>query len=162
MDIGNFKMTKQKKEEEKNPDEAVWKRLLKVIGAENLDQAANKLRINPSTLRGRKARNAIPYEEIIDCLDAGQIAYVFKNEKVRVLEDANLQDKNLPATKSIVTNSSDSLHPDPLIAEYEDLLTSLMQRIETASLSKRAKIRIVDSLIRIVERDIEKIDRDTN
>ena len=52
-----------------NTSTDIWSRLSEVLGADNLDEIAQKLGLNASTLRGRKAREAIPYEQIVHNLD---------------------------------------------------------------------------------------------
>lgn len=125
---------------------SVWNRLLKALDADNLDEAADKLDINPSTLRGRKARGSLPYDKIVHKLDAKMLVYVFKNEKISI--DSQSSDN---------TFNQKNLHYEISESAFEQFLTDLTKRIEAAPFSTMAKLKIIDSIIHIVEQDLEKV-----
>lgn len=136
----------------------LWDRLLEVLEADNLDQAAEKLGLNPSTLRGRKARDAVPYEEIVQKLDAKELAYVLKNEKLdnsiseEDLEPAENSYIRIPEIDKFKTAEEAQVH-------YEKFATEVIDRVKDAPLSTNAKLSIVDSLIRIVGTDLKKVQK---
>lgn len=137
----------------------IWDRLKEVLEADNLDQVAEKLDMNPSTLRGRKSRGAIPYDEIVQKLDAKDLAYVLKGEKLD--NNSNSGYESFKMVRTLVEEPKrDIKHWDPQQskeASFENYVTDLMHRIESAPFSKQAKLRIIDSVIRIVEQDLDAI-----
>lgn len=141
----------------------VWDRLLEVFEADNLDQVAEKLGINSSTLRGRKARGALPYNEIVQIMDAKQLAYVLKNKHVENLtavddiESPFLAGQYQKLFSEGNNSRSEKINPGTVKSEFEHFLMSLMQRIENAPFSKQAKIQIIDTLICIVEKDLDEV-----
>lgn len=137
----------------------IWDRLLEVLNADNLDETAKKLGINASTLRGRKARGAIPYENIVQKLDSKDLIYVLKNEKITSV--GNSFDPPDEPTLLQEIDDLDEIRYDSAESIFENFLIGLIQKIETAPFSKAAKLKLIDSVIRIVELDI-KINHEHN
>lgn len=124
----------------------IFDRLFEVLKVDSIDQAANKLDINASTLRGRKSRGAIPFEEIVQKLDACQLAYVLKGE---VIEGD--------------TYKVDSLeyHYNSLKKNLEQSSVELTKKVEQAPLSPSTKLQIIASVMRIIERDLENLNQNS-
>lgn len=136
----------------------IWDRLLEALKADNLDDAAQKLDINASTLRGRKARGAIPYKNIVHNLDTADLIYVLKNEKLNKIGgkySGNPAWKEESALLQKIRNS-DELSHESTESVFEHFLVNLTQRIEDAPFSNVAKLQLIDSLVRIAEEDLEK------
>lgn len=55
---------------------------MEVTNSPNLDELAHKLSLNGSTLRGQKSRGKIPYDEIVEFLNAEELIYVLKGVTV--------------------------------------------------------------------------------
>jgi hypothetical protein len=148
----NSKLDKKEKQ--------MWQRLLEVLKAENLDQAAQKLHMNASTLRGRKARNALPYDKIVHTLNGKQLVYVLKNEQVENLQKTNgkrifysktneeLQNRIKEKTKDY----REELQVGEIKSDFETRLISLINRIKNAPFSNSTKLKVIDSIISINER----------
>lgn len=122
-----------------NKSTNIWGRLIEVLDADNLDEVAKKLDINASTLRGRKARGAVPYDKIVQKLNTEELAYVLKNKKIDNPTEKNTVTYNLAEFKE---------------STVEHFLTGLTKRIEDAPFSKMAKLQIIDSVISIVKQDL--------
>lgn len=60
----------------------MFKRLLEVSNSDNLDELAAFLNVNESTLRGRKSRGSVPYDEIVEILNPIDLAYVLKGDRI--------------------------------------------------------------------------------
>ncbi len=131
-----------------NTSTDIWSRLSEVLGADNLDEIAQKLGLNASTLRGRKAREAIPYEQIVHNLDVYDLAYVFKDKKI---------DKTVDL--SDVIDHKDIIKAD--LEELEQYLDELVQVIEKGPFSSKFKINIVATLMRIAEDDLKNYEKET-
>ncbi len=114
----------------------IFNRLLEVLGAHNLDEAANKLDINPSTLRGRKSRGAVPFEEIVQKLNSKELVYVLKGDRI------------------IEGKVAGGVDPELLEDAFERFSVGLVERIEAAPFSRAAKLRMIDALLRIVDQDL--------
>ncbi|MEX1011932.1 MAG: helix-turn-helix domain-containing protein [Balneolaceae bacterium] len=71
---------------------SVLKRLKQLEKLRNLEEIADFLGMNASTLRSRKARNSIPYDEIIRNLGGAELLYVLKGESL--LDDSSASDTN--------------------------------------------------------------------
>lgn len=127
----------------------IWDRLAKVLEVDNLDELAHRLGLNASTLRGRKARGAIPYEQIIQNLDVYEMAYVFKEEKL---------DKSIDLSELYDHSDIDKKRQ----AEFEQNLEELTETIKHGSFSLSFKIRVVATLVRIAGEDLEKIEKKLN
>jgi hypothetical protein len=148
----NSKLYKEEKQ--------IWHRLLEVLRAENLDQAAQELHMNASTLRGRKARNALPYDKIVHKLNGKQLVYVFKNEEVENLQKTNgervvyrrtneeLQQKIKEKSKKY----SEELQIGKMKPDFETRLISLINRVKNAPFSNSTKLKVIDSIIAINEK----------
>lgn len=143
-----------------NNTEYIWDRLLEVLEADNLEEMAEELQMNASTLRGRKARNAIPYENIIQYLDTQQLAYVLKGEEFS-FKEIKSQVHNQPiindekeGEEEAETKDLSQTHSQQ--SDFEKQLVGLIQRIKDAPFSRQAKIQFVDSLINIAEVNHEK------
>lgn len=120
----------------------IWDRLSEVLEVDNLDKMAETLHMNPNTLRGRKARGAIPYENIVQTLNWKQLVYVFKNEELS--ESGKGDGKNKNIDNRIVPARSQQ--PDLV-----EQLIGLLHRINDMAISNKTKIKFVDSLLNITE-----------
>ncbi|MCW9706274.1 hypothetical protein [Fodinibius salsisoli] len=120
----------------------IWSRLSEVLNADNLDEVAKKLGLNASTLRGRKAREAIPYEQIVQNLDVYDLVYVFKDKKI-----------NKPVDLLDGINQKDIEKGN--LSEIEQYLDKLVQDIEEGPFSSKFKLRMVASLMRIADDNLK-------
>jgi hypothetical protein len=154
-------LTKMNSELNKNNGaKETWRRLLEVLKAKNLDEAAQKLHMNASTLRGRKARNALPYDNIVHELNGKQLSYVLKNEYVVNLQETESEPivLDLASTEHTIkkrgnSNSFAKERPEERVkSKLEKRLVSLINNVENAPFSRSAKLMIIGSLISIGEK----------
>ncbi|MEQ9309720.1 MAG: hypothetical protein RLN90_09710 [Balneolaceae bacterium] len=118
-------------------------------------EIADLLGIVVSTLRSRKSRNAIPYEELIANLSAEEFAFVMNGVELRRSEgDSNPLEENMVNEPSS-TYPIENIVPDDEVS-LSNFAAQVIARLEASPLSAKAKIQIVDSLIRIIQQDLER------
>jgi len=103
-----------------------------------LDEAAVILGMNPATFRGRKSRGAVPFVEIVQKLNAADLAYVLKGERMNP------------------EGSGGKVSQARIEDEFERFSVELIERIEAAPFSRQAKLCIIGALLRIGEQDLSE------
>lgn len=143
----------------------IFNRLLEVLNVDNLDKAAEKLHINPSTLRGRKARGAVPYKEIVQVLDENDLLYVLKG--LESLDDQQSNEKDDPLEQEMRSSQVDELDEveyvkppsevwpdDPIAPEFEKQVAEIVDILENGPFSMGLRMSITKKLLRSVEKEI--------
>lgn len=111
----------------------------------NLDEVAEFLDLKSSTLRSRKSRGSIPYEEIISKLDVNEIGFVFKGP--------------LPEESTGSANEPESNYRNSTADEYEREVEELIHKINLAPFSRDLKLRLIDTIVELAGKEFKNLEK---
>lgn len=99
--------------QEKKLDNAtiVFDRLVDVSNASNLEELADYLDIKYGTLRGKKARGSIPYEEIVEKCSSEELSYVLKGNKIDAKVNT-VEKPKIPYYRSVRPSAGGGIIPE--------------------------------------------------
>jgi hypothetical protein len=137
----------------------VYSRFQKVKNLSSLAEMADYLDIRRSTLRNRKSRNSIPYEEIVSKLSAPEYAYVFKNDESLLKETEEARNASY---NSDVEKSSEIWPNDPVLKEFEQRVDEIVDLIMHGPFSRGLKIQLVKSLLRKVDQERDELHKQSD